>query len=102
MTAQLAFDYVAEQQEAQAVAWHKIANGAVQDLAARGLRFTVDDVWDLVEPFNVRPMDDREYGRLMKSAAAAGIIHATGDFVRSRRATKGGRFIMVWAGGPRS
>lgn len=96
MIAQLAFDYVAETMEATDRAWRKVAQGAIGDLAARGQRFTVDDVWDLIEPFGLHPSDDREMGRLMKSALAAGVIRSTGDFVRSRRATKGGRFVMVW------
>jgi hypothetical protein len=60
--------------------------------------FTTDDVWKLLEQWEVEPPHEpRAMGGAIKTAQATGRIKATGSYVRSERPGCHGRPVMVWS-----
>ena len=76
--------------------WMQSAERAVTESAADGT-FTTDDVWSVLERWNVpAPHEPRAMGAVMRSMAKKGFIQATGTYAKSKRLECHGRPVMVW------
>jgi hypothetical protein len=78
--------------------WLLSAASAIYVLSETGEgAFSTDDVWKLLEQWDVEPPHEpRAMGGAIKTAQAAGKIRATGAYVRSERPGCHGRPVMVW------
>lgn len=75
------------------------AFSAIEELANRGVKFTSDDVIDMVGlPNQSGPNKNNGVGGLISGAAKRGIIVFTGEHTKSRRRLSHARDIRVWIG----
>lgn len=75
--------------------WKDAADATVLKLARTGLPFTTDGVWNLMP---VKPPEPRALGPVMKRAADAGHIRATGRYVKSSEVSCHAREKKEWVG----
>ena len=77
--------------------WLNAAHGIITELAFDKQRFTSDDVWAMLDKTGVpNPHEPRALGAVLKQVAKEGLIHATDDWVPSRRAVAHARPVRVW------
>ena len=74
-------------------------NAAFTAICARATQsgpFTSDDIWPLVYADDT--VDPRALGAAFREASSLGFIRATGQFVRSQRASRHRAPVMQWIG----
>jgi hypothetical protein len=76
--------------------WREFANAAVRFSAQERQEITTDDVWDLVENFDVETHENRAIGPVMRGAAKAGIIERTDRTITTRRNSRNRGDVRVW------
>jgi hypothetical protein len=76
--------------------WLETARLVVVSLAKTGQPFTADDVWDKLAGHSAVTHEPSALGAVMRKVASAGLIRATGDYVKSRRPEAHQRPIRVW------
>jgi hypothetical protein len=64
----------------------EVAGGAIDSVAHALPYFTVDDVWEAIEPYGggIRYTDGRVMGAAMRAARQRGVIRSTGIYRPSR------------------
>lgn len=77
--------------------WVHWADRAIRHAAARAARFTTDDVWDLLETWEVDPpREPRALGAVLRRLAREGVITSTGTYIKSSRVECHKRPVVVW------
>jgi hypothetical protein len=75
--------------------WLAEADAAVDVLAAAGINFTTDDVWQKLTATTHEP---RAMGAVMLRAVRDGLIESTGQWSESTRRVAHNRPLRVWVG----
>lgn len=76
--------------------WMRCAKQATWHIIRQGHEFTTDDIWQLLDDLGVRTHENRALGAVIRSARDAGVIVATGRYVKTRRPEAHSRPVMVW------
>lgn len=83
--------------------WKDLADSAIKTVALRGIEFTTDDIWELLDASGVpRPHEPKAIGPRMKAAANAGIVEATGRIASSTQRQGHGRTVRIYRPGPKA
>ena len=77
--------------------WSAEARSTVLDVARGRPEFTADDVWATGLP---KPREPRALGAVMNALARAGLIVATGRYIKTAQASRNRAPIAVWRRGP--
>lgn len=75
--------------------WAAEGLALIERMAAEGRRFSTDDLHEVIG----EPRHPNQWGRLMRRAATLGYVEADG-FMLSRRRSRHGAVIRVWAPNP--
>lgn len=75
----------------------KAAKQAVMICVNKGDHFTTDQVWAILDGWNISTHDNRALGAVMRKASAKGIITNTGNYRKTERKESHRRPITVWA-----
>ena len=76
--------------------WRATAMRAIEFLAGRGVEFTADDVWALIEPTGVTTHEPNAMGAMFNQAQREGIITSDGMYRPSCRRKAHRRMVRVW------
>lgn len=88
-------DRVEEHADAE---WLGLAVRAIRYVAKTHAYFTTDDVWDVLETYNIKgPKEPRAMAAAMRQAQAEGVIRATADYRSSERIVSHARPKRLWA-----
>jgi hypothetical protein len=66
--------------------WKETADQVIKTMAAKGIRFTADDVWQVLDGLPVETKTRSALGPVMLRLERQGVIRKTGALRRSRRA----------------
>lgn len=78
--------------------WLDLAVRAIRFTAKHQSYFTTDDVWELLETYNVKsPREPRAMAAAIRKAQAEGIIYRTSDYASSSRKESHARPKRIWA-----
>ena len=78
--------------------WRVAAYKACCLCAQQWIELSTDDVWELMESLfpDCRTHEPRAMGAIMRQAARAGKIEASGEYFKSRRPQCHGRPVAIW------
>lgn len=77
--------------------WTRDARSAIRTVAFKGVEFTTDAVWELLDKVSsARTHEPRAMGALMREAQRAGLIRTTGAYIKSSRPDCHLRPCAVW------
>lgn len=76
--------------------WYRAAELALEQLINRGLPFTSDGLWYLLDQMEVSTDEPRALGAVINRARKAGRINATGEYRKSTRPECHRRPLTVW------
>ncbi len=78
--------------------WRVAAYKACCLCAQQWIELSTDDVWELMDALfpDCRTHDPRAMGAIMRQAARAGKIEASGEYFKSRRPQCHGRPVAIW------
>lgn len=80
--------------------WKAVALDALNTVAGHGRDFTSDDVWEVLDKWNVSPpQEKRAMGAIFQRARSLGIATPTEQFIPTARPQAHCAPIRVWRGG---